>query len=315
MILNDIFNFHDNKLRKLKCDIKSLSHSIWGAFIMKKYHFILLKKSQIINSLKLILIVSLLITLSIIFLTSKFGSKSLNAYNIAPLPECDNPCGKLAIVIDDFGQDRNGVKEMMAIKRHLTFAVMPFLTYSQSDAKEAYENGFEVIVHLPMEPMKGKISWLGPKPILSTLSDSEVYQITSEAFADVPYAVGANIHMGSKISTDDRIMSDVLDVIKEKGVYFLDSKTSAKSVAKKIADEKAVPFYERNTFLDGQTSKEHVKEQLRKAGEIALKDGKSVAIGHVGIEGGKVTAQAIAEMLPEFDAKNIQLVFVSELKN
>lgn len=282
---------------------------------MKKCHFILLTKSQIINSIMLVIILSLVIALSIIFLSSNYGNNSLNAYNLAPLPQSDNPYGKLAIVIDDFGQDRNGVKEMMAIKRHLTFAVMPFLTYSQSDAKEAYENGFEVIVHLPMEPMKGKISWLGPKPILSTLSDSEVYQITSEAFNDVPYAVGANIHMGSKISTDERIMSDVLDIIKEKGVYFLDSKTSAKSVVQKIAEEKGVPYYERNTFLDGQTSKEHVKEQLRKAGDIALKTGKSIAIGHVGIEGGKVTAQAIAEMLPEFDVKNIQLVYVSELKD
>lgn len=254
----------------------------------------------------------------------------LSAYNGAHLNETDisgtdpseqvnpsnsNAGGKLAIVIDDFGQDRNGVKEMMSIQRHLTFAVMPFLPYSQTDAIEAHEKGFEIIVHLPMEPVKGKVSWLGPKPIVSTLSDNEVYDITSEAFVDVPYAVGANIHMGSKISADTRIMSDVLDIVKENRVYFLDSKTSSKSVAKKIAEEKAIPFYERDVFLDGQVSKEQVKEQLRKAGEIALNKGKAIAIGHVGIEGGKVTAQAIVEMLPEFDKKNIQLVFVSELEN
>jgi len=249
------------------------------------------------------------------YLTNFSAPDSLNAYNGALLSEIEKPAGKLAIVIDDFGQDRNGVKEMMNINRHLTFAIMPFLPYSQTDAIDAHDKGFEIIVHLPMEPVKGKISWLGPKPILSTLSDNEVYQITTEAFADVPYAAGANIHMGSKISTDPRIMSDVLDIVKENQVYFLDSKTSPKSVAKKIAEEKAVPYYERNVFLDGQTSKEHVKEQLRKSGEIALKEGKSIAIGHVGIEGGKVTAQAIVEMLPEFDAKNIQLVFVSELEN
>ena len=76
-----------------------------GACIMKKYHFILLKKSQIINSLKIIIIISLLLTISIIYLSNKFGSKSLNAYNIVPFPECDKPSGRLAIVIDDFGQD------------------------------------------------------------------------------------------------------------------------------------------------------------------------------------------------------------------
>lgn len=281
---------------------------------MKKIHFIILKKSQIINSLMIFFVCFLILSLGLLFFMSKSQSVSEKAYSTETLKIPDK-IGKLAIVIDDFGSDRNGVKEMMSIKRHLTFAVMPFLAYSQTDAKEAFEKGFEVIVHLPMEPVKGKISWLGPKPILSTSSDSDVYQITSESFSDIPNAVGANIHMGSKISTDDRIMSDVLDIIKEKGVYFLDSKTSSKSVAKHVATEKGVPFYERNVFLDGQTTKEHVKEQLRKAGEIALKNGKSIAIGHVGIEGGKITAQAIQEMLPEFDEKNIQLVFVSELEN
>ncbi len=281
---------------------------------MKKIHFIILKKSQIINLLKIVFICFFILSLGLIFFISKSQFVSEKAYSADTSIKQDKS-GKLAIVIDDFGSDRNGVKEMMSINRHLTFAVMPFLAYSQTDAKEAFDKGFEIIVHLPMEPIKGKISWLGPKPILSTSSDNDVYQITSEAFSNIPYATGANIHMGSKISTDERIMLDVLDIIKEKGVYFLDSKTSAKSVAKKVAAEKGVPFYERNVFLDGQTSKEHVKEQLRKAGEIALKDGKSIAIGHVGIEGGKITALAIQEMLTEFDEKNIQLVFVSELEN
>ncbi len=281
---------------------------------MKRIHFIILKKSQIINLLKLIFICFLILSLGLLFFVNKSQFVSEKAYSADTSIKPDKT-GKLAIVIDDFGSDRNGVKEMMSINRHLTFAVMPFLNYSQTDAKEAFEKGFEVIVHLPMEPVKGKISWLGPKPILSTSSDSDVYLITSEAFSDIPNANGANIHMGSKISTDERIMSDVLDIIKEKGVYFLDSKTSAKSVARQVAAEKGVPFYERNIFLDGQTTKEHVKEQLRKAGEIALKEGKSIAIGHVGIEGGKITAQAIQEMLAEFDRKNVQLVFVSELEN
>jgi len=280
---------------------------------MKKSHFIILKKSQMVNLLKLIFICFLILGLSLLSFMHKSKSASQNAYNEEVSIEY-NTEGKLAIVIDDFGSDRNGVEEMMSINRHLTFAVMPFLAYSQPDAKKASEKGFEVIVHLPMEPVKGKISWLGPKPILSTSSDSDVYQITNEAFSNITSACGANIHMGSKISADVRIMSDILDIVKEKNVYFLDSKTSSKSVAKKIAKEKGVTFFERDIFLDGQTTKEHVKEQLRKAGEIALKEGKSIAIGHVGIEGGKITAQAIKEMLPEFDEKNIHLVFVSELE-
>lgn len=281
---------------------------------MKKYFFITVRKSHIINLLKFACLSFLIFTLCAMAFIYSFHLSSEKSDNIKTSTNSDKPA-KLAIVIDDFGSDRNGVKEMMSINRHLTFAIMPFLPYSQSDAKDALEKGFEIIVHLPMEPVKGKISWLGPKPILSTSTDNEVFQITTEAFSDVPGAVGANIHMGSKISADERIMSDILDIIKEKGVYFLDSKTSEKSVAKQLATQKGVTFYERDIFLDGQTSKEHVKNQLRKAGEIALNKGKAIAIGHVGIEGGKITAQAIKEMLPEFDEKNIQLVFVSELEN
>ncbi|GAE90468.1 divergent polysaccharide deacetylase family protein [Acetivibrio straminisolvens] len=74
-----------------------------------------------------------------------------------------------------------------------------------------------------------------------------------------------------------------------------------------------IPCYERNIFLDGQKPKEHVIKKLREAANIAEKNGFAVAIGYVGTEGGKVTAEAIQEMLPEFDERNIQLVFISEL--
>ncbi|MCX7747622.1 MAG: divergent polysaccharide deacetylase family protein [Clostridia bacterium] len=231
------------------------------------------------------------------------------------LRDTDIKTGKLAIIIDDFGSDRNGVKEMMNIDRHLTFAVMPFLTFSQSDAQTAHERGFEVIVHLAMEPNKGKISWLGPRPILSVMRGEEVESIVRDAFDSVPYAKGANNHMGSKASGDEAIISSVLDIIKEKGLYFVDSCTSSRPIAKKVAAAKEILCYDRDVFLDGQKPKSFVKERLRKAGEIALRKGQAVAIGHVGMEGGKVTAQAIAEMLPEFDEKNIQLVYVSELGN
>lgn len=221
--------------------------------------------------------------------------------------------GKLAIIIDDFGQNRAGVKEMMTIDRHLTFAVMPFLTFTQSDAETAHKNGYEVIVHLPMESYNGKLSWVGPKPILSVLSDQEIQSLVIESFNSVPYAVGANIHMGAKAGDDERVMSDVLDVINVKNVYFVDSRASRHPVSKKIADEKGILCYDRDVFIDGNKSRDYILKALKKAGDLSLKKGYAVAIGHVGTEGGKVTASAIKEMLPYFDSNNIQLVYVSEI--
>lgn len=284
---------------------------------MKKIRFITLSKKKLIQySLSLILAISI-IYLNILYFSvinpsvnTFFDFIGYDTYSEGDESPSE---GKLAIIIDDFGQDRSGVKEMMSIERHLTFAVMPFLTFSGADAKAAHEKGYEVIIHLPMEPEKGKASWLGPRPILSTSTDDEIFQLILDAFESVPYAAGANIHMGSKVSGDERIITSVLQVIQSKDLYFVDSRTSRKPIAKKVADEMGVSCYENNIFLDSTQSIATIKKQLEKAGNMALKKGKAIAIGHVGKEGGKVTAQAISEMLPVFDEKNIQLVFVSEL--
>lgn len=280
---------------------------------MIKLHLISIRRRNITFSLLMLVVVVLCI--EVFSLTGFIGigkerdtsaelvDSGLNVYN----------GGKLAIIIDDFGQDRSGVKEMMLIDRHLTFAVMPFLEYSRSDAESAYNKGYEVIVHLPMEPNHGKLSWLGPRPILSGMSKNVAEQIVRDAFENVPYAVGANIHMGSKASSDEIIITSILDIIKEKNLYFVDSRTASNPISKRLADTRGVRCFERDIFIDEGRSKEGIKNQLRKCEEVIFKKGTVIAVGHVGAEGGKVTAKAISEMLPEFDRNNIELVFVSEL--
>ncbi len=222
--------------------------------------------------------------------------------------------GKLAIIIDDFGESRLGVQKMMSINKHLTFAVMPFLSCSKQDAQTAHNKGYEVILHLPMESNTGKRSWMGPRPILANMECNIVKQIVRDSFESVPYAVGANIHMGSKASGKENIISNVLEVIKEKDLYFVDSQTARNPVSKKIATVMGVLCYERDIFIDDMKSKKTMKKQLQKAIAIALKNKKAIAIGHVGPAGGDKTAEVISEMIPEFEQDNISLVFVSELQ-
>lgn len=289
------YKTHGLKIRKVTC-------------LVKKLHFILIYKEKI-RCLAIIALMGIFFIGSLLF--SIFYSRPTSVFtNDCLLPK---EGGKLAIIIDDFGSSRAGIKEMMAINRHLTFAVMPFSSYSQEDAKVAHEKGYEVIVHLPMEANYGKRSWLGSRPILAGMKKDEIRQIVRDAFEDVPFAIGANIHMGSKASSDENIISAVLDIMKEKDVYFVDSRTADHPISKKIADAKGVRCYDRNIFLDGQQPKSFVKARLMECADLAVKKGYAVAIGHVGVEGGKVTAEAICEMLPEFDRRNIELVFVSEL--
>jgi polysaccharide deacetylase 2 family uncharacterized protein YibQ len=230
-----------------------------------------------------------------------------------PNPVSSGKGGKLAIIIDDFGQGREGVKQMMSIDRHLTFAVMPFSTFTKQDADDGFEKGYEIIVHLPMEPMQGPPDWVGTNPILCSQSDEKITSITRQSLEDVPHAVGANVHMGSKASADDRVMHCILTEVHSAGFFFVDSRTGQKSVIPAVAQELNVPCLERNVFLDGHTTESYTVGQLRLAAKLALKNGYAIAIGHVGLEGGKPTAQAIVDMLDEFDREGVQLVFVSEL--
>lgn len=272
---------------------------------MKNIRFFVISKRNIISLGVGIALFAIVISFNIIYF-SLMNAPITVFNNISASP-------KLAIVIDDFGETREGVKEMMSIERHLTFAVMPFLTHSTEDSTTAAEKGYEVIIHLPMEPEKGKLSWLGPRPILDSSPSEEIQKIVEDSIKSVPTAVGANIHMGSKASSNERVVTSVLEIIQAHKLYFLDSRTSPKRVPLKIASQKGIPCFENNFFLDSTQSKEQIKNNIKKASAYALKNGKAIAIGHVGAEGGKVTALAIKEMLPELEEKGVQLVYLSEL--
>lgn len=222
---------------------------------------------------------------------------------------------RLAIIIDDFGQNQNGVKEMMEIDRNLTFAVMPFLQFSEQDATEAHNRGYEVIVHLPMQShIASREKWLGPRPVHLDSNDDEIRNIVLDSINAVPFAVGVNIHMGAMASEDKRIMTCVMSTVKEKDMFFVDSRTSAKTVCREVSQRIGVKFTERNVFLEhASKTKDYIKKQLAIAGDLAIKKGNAVVIGHVGAVGGKVTAEAIKEMIPELERKGIEFVFVSQI--
>ncbi|HZH58106.1 MAG TPA: divergent polysaccharide deacetylase family protein [Metabacillus sp.] len=217
----------------------------------------------------------------------------------------------VAIVIDDFGNDMKGTEEILSLPIPLTVAVMPFLPTTKKDAELAHKKGHEVILHLPMEPLHGKKSWLGPGAITSNLSTKEVRERVIKAIEDVPYAVGMNNHMGSKITSDPRIMRIILEVCQEKGLYYLDSKTTGKSVVGKLANELGVPYLENELFIDEQYTTSHILKQANLLLKRIEKDTDIIAIGHVGIAGEK-TASVLKQYVPKVKEK-AQPVTLSEL--
>lgn len=220
---------------------------------------------------------------------------------------------ELAILIDDFGYCGAGTEEMLALSIPFTAAIMPFSSYTAEDAERVQQAGKEIFIHMPMESLTGKREWVGEKGVFRDMDDAAIRELVEEAFTILPDAAGMNNHMGSAIMEDERSLSAVMDVLKEKGIPFVDSMTTAKSLGKTVAAEKGVTLLERDVFLDSTDSVNVVKDNLRKAGAVALEKGTAIAIGHVGPEGGKITAQAIKEVAPELEQAGVTFVTVGEL--
>ncbi|MNC13732.1 Divergent polysaccharide deacetylase [compost metagenome] len=218
---------------------------------------------------------------------------------------------KAAIVIDDFGNQMQGTQEMLDLPIPFTVAVMPFLPTSKEDAELAHARGKDVIIHMPMEPVKGKKSWLGPGAITVDLPDEEIRKRVEAAVDEVPYAVGMNNHMGSKVTADKRIMRIILQVCKERQLYFLDSRTTGQSVIGELAAELGVPTAANGLFFDDQYTMEHIMKQAELFKKKLDKQDTLIAIGHVGPPG-KKTAFALRKMIPQLDGK-AEFVLVRDL--
>jgi polysaccharide deacetylase 2 family uncharacterized protein YibQ len=218
---------------------------------------------------------------------------------------------KVAFVIDDFGNNMDGTWEMMNMPIPLTIAVMPFLPTTKRDATWAHEKKHEVFVHLPMEPIKGKRSWLGPGAITTDLSNEEIRERVNKAIDDVPFAIGVNNHMGSKATADPRVMRIVLEVCRERGLIYLDSRTTAKSVAGSIAQELGVPYLENQLFLDDQYTSKHIRKQMEMLCKNIGTTNICVAIGHVGPPG-KKTASILRDFISRIK-KDAEIVTISKI--
>jgi uncharacterized protein len=216
-----------------------------------------------------------------------------------------------AIIIDDFGNNMQGTAEIIALPFPIVTAVMPFMSTSKQDAEAAHLAGKEVIVHLPMEPVKGNPKWLGPGAIFTNMPDDEIRKRVDAAIDNIPHAIGVNNHMGSKVTSDARSMRIVMEELKKRNMFFIDSHTNYRSIACRIAKEVDVPCIENELFLDDQHASAHVVHQIGIIQERLKNKGHVIAIGHVGA-GGKITAVALRQKLPEL-SESVQLLPVSKL--
>ncbi|MDP8232825.1 MAG: divergent polysaccharide deacetylase family protein [Candidatus Zophobacter franzmannii] len=189
---------------------------------------------------------------------------------------------KLAIIIDDFGQTNNSlIKEFFELPLEVTFAIIPDLPRSKEIMIEAMLSNREVIIHVPMEPESYPKDNPGENAIFTHLSDEEIKSRMNYFCDEISYAIGINNHMGSKATSDKRTMEAVCSVLSERNMFFIDSFTTAKSVAQQTALRNGVPTNRRHIFLDvPNSSLENAKAKLGELNKKNKKYNPTIVISH-----------------------------------
>lgn len=217
--------------------------------------------------------------------------------------------GTVAIIVDDLGSSMHEADQLLAIDVPITFSIIPGLARAAGVAEAAHRKGGEVMVHIPMEPKGYRQKPFEKNGLLLELSDEEIEKRLEAYISAVPHATGANNHMGSRFTEERGKMQAVLGVLKGKGMFFIDSKTTPVSVADKLAREMGVPVASRNVFLDNEQDVAAIRVQIEKLAAMAMRSGSAIGICHPH----KATLQALALSLPALKAEGITFVYASAL--
>ena len=227
-------------------------------------------------------------------------------------PELRRRTGRIALILDDFGSWswRQGLAERFcALPQPLTLAVLPNEGHVQEMIDLALAQGHELLVHLPMEPDGFPRADPGEQAIFVDQETEAIHRLVVDAIDKVPGAVGLNNHMGSRATADPRVMEVVLRLAKQRGLLFLDSRTTARSVAFGLARQLRVPAAQRDLFIDPVDEVEAVSRKLWELAELAAEQGQAIGIGH----DREHTLLALETVLPRLESRGFRFVPISRL--
>ncbi len=227
--------------------------------------------------------------------------------NALPVPD---PGGRpmISVVIDDLGLNRKITRDFIALPGPLTLSHMAYAESPEGLVSAGRLHGHEIMLHLPMEPRDSHYN-PGPGALMTSQSDSEIRRLVADALSRYPGVVGLNNHMGSKFTADARGMGVVMGSLAERGLMFLDSRTTGSSVAPPQARLHGVPFVERAVFIDHKDSAQSIHHQLAQIEQFAARHGQAVAIGHPR----EKTYRALAQWLPTLAGKGYALMPASAI--
>jgi len=223
------------------------------------------------------------------------------------LPEGGKP--RVALIIDDVGWNREIVGEIEKINQPFTLAILPKAQYSREIFDTLKKNlVFDTIIHIPLEPELPAQSF--DKGLLRT--DMDIGEIRKEFESDIeyyyPHVKGINNHMGSRFTADEEKMRILLEEVKRRNLFFVDSVTSTKSCGYTLAKEMGVKTARRNVFIDNQPDHQYIEKQIWELVENARKEGSAIGIGHAR----KDTVEVLKKVMPLL-TEEVDIVPVSAL--
>ena len=226
-----------------------------------------------------------------------------------PVQKATSGRGELAIIIDDMGSSLQEARSLASIGVPITFSIIPGLRHDREVANYAAGQGIEIMVHMPMQPKEYPQRRLEDNGLLLEQSDEELRSKVLAYLEVLPQAVGANNHMGSGFTEHSDKMRVALKVLKEKGLFYIDSITTPKTTGLKVAAELKLTSARRDVFLDNEQNEAYIRGQLNQAVARARKNGHAIAICHPH----PTTITTLAKALPELQLKGVTLVKITKL--
>ena len=214
----------------------------------------------------------------------------------------------IAIIIDDLGYKLKQDQRAIKLPGQVTYAFLPHTPHLEELTSTVHEKGNDIMLHLPMQATMDTL-YLGPGALLSGMSEDEFKQSVIKSIHSIPHIKGVNNHMGSLITSHQDSMKWLMDEISQTDLYFVDSRTTAKTLAEKTANQYQIKNTRRNVFLDHELNRPAIEFQFNRLINLAKKNGSAVAIGHPF----KETLDVLEEKIPELEAAGVHLVSVSKL--
>lgn len=239
-----------------------------------------------------------------------YPKEKISPHKPTPKPEACLPekLPRVAIIIDDLGYDSVIAEKFLSLGAVFTFSVLPYSPFQEKIARTAHIKGFEIMLHLPMEPLGYPSIDPGPGTLLTSMTQDQLISQLNKNLDAVPFITGVNNHMGSKMTANSAQMYQILSVLEKRGLFFIDSVTTPESLSKPSARLLQIPFAQRDVFLDHIEDADFIRKQIELLIRIAERYGKATGIAHPH----QVTYEVFRDMLPGLQER-VLLVPASEV--